>query len=200
MNNLSKSQVLVAHKFWVICRNFSPTFVELCMETPYWCIVSAPIWPPQINKNIWSSLFLWKLFLFTRELAYVRINICSNTWNGYTAENQGETLTRRFKMLYFRNETDETRYGNGNLYKDLLFVYLQPSDFSIWRRHCENHLCTLIFRSLNQLLTYASCGGVASAHGSHSWNHARRWESKLYFFPLSNSLYEFFLGHSMNIF
>ena len=35
-----------------------------------------------------------------------------------------ETLTRRFKMLYFRNETDETRYGNGNLFKDVLFVYL----------------------------------------------------------------------------
>ena len=31
--------------------------------------------------------------------------------------------TRKFKLLYFRNET---RYGNGNLYKDLLFVYLQP--------------------------------------------------------------------------
>ena len=51
-----------------------------------------PIWPPEINKNIWSSLFLQKLFLFTRELAYVRINISSNTWNGYTAENQEERL------------------------------------------------------------------------------------------------------------
>ena len=53
--------------------------------------------------------------------------------------------------------------------------------FTIWWRHCENHLCT-IFRSLNQFntLRYACCGGVASAHGSHSWNHARRWESKLY--------------------
>ena len=47
-----------------------------------------PIWPPAI----WSLLFLWKLFLFTRELAYVRINISSNTWNGYTAENQEERL------------------------------------------------------------------------------------------------------------
>ena len=32
--------------------------------------------------------------------------------------------TRKFKLLYFRNETC---YGNGNLYKDLFFVYLQPS-------------------------------------------------------------------------
>ena len=42
--------------------------------------IGAPIWPPEINKNIWSSLFLEKLFLFTRELAYVYINISSNTW------------------------------------------------------------------------------------------------------------------------
>ena len=31
-------------------------------------------------------------FFFTRELAYVRINISSNTWNGYTAENQDRGL------------------------------------------------------------------------------------------------------------
>ena len=29
--------------------------------------------------------------------------------------------TRKFKLLYFRNETS---YGNGNWYKDLLFVDL----------------------------------------------------------------------------
>ena len=32
--------------------------------------------------------------------------------------------TWKFKLLYFRNETC---YGNGNLYKDFFFVYLQPS-------------------------------------------------------------------------
>ena len=66
----------------------------------------------------------------------------SNTSNGYTAENQEERLflnktaflfwchallklkTRKFKLLYFQNETC---YGNGNLYKDLFFAYLQPS-------------------------------------------------------------------------
>ena len=57
----------------------------------------------------------------------------------YTAENQEERLfqqdsipilvsrtvkTRKFKLLYFQNET---WYGNGNLYKDLFFFYLQPS-------------------------------------------------------------------------
>ena len=83
--------------------------------------------------------FSTKALFITRELAYVRINISSNTRNGYTAENQEERLfqrdsipilvsrivkTRKFKLLYFRNETC---YGNGNLYKDSLFVYLQPS-------------------------------------------------------------------------
>ena len=68
------------------------------------------------------------------------MKISCNTWNGYTAENQEGILffqrdsipilvsrtvkTRKFKLLYFRNETF---YGNENLYKDLLFVYLQPS-------------------------------------------------------------------------
>ena len=32
--------------------------------------------------------------------------------------------TRKFKLLYFQNETC---YRNGNFYKDLLFVYLKPS-------------------------------------------------------------------------
>ena len=32
--------------------------------------------------------------------------------------------TGKLKLLYFRNETC---YGNGSLYKDLLFVYLKPS-------------------------------------------------------------------------
>ena len=34
-----KSQVFVAHSFWVICRNVSCTFVEHCMERPYWCTI-----------------------------------------------------------------------------------------------------------------------------------------------------------------
>ena len=131
LNNLSRSQVFVAHSFWLICRNVSRTFVELCMETPYWCTVFLHQYGCRKSTNI---------FLFTRELAYVRLNVSSNTWNGYTAENQEERLffrrdsipilvsrtvkTQRFKLLYFRNETC---YRNWNLYKDLLFVCLQPS-------------------------------------------------------------------------
>ena len=118
----------------------SRTFVELCMETPYWCTVLVhQHGRRKSTKTSGSSLFLLTLFLFTRELAYVHINISSNTWNGYTAENQEGRLffketaflfvshtvkTRKLKLLYFRNETC---YGTGNLYKDLFFVYLQPS-------------------------------------------------------------------------
>ena len=46
----------------------------------------APIWLLEITFSIKA------LFFFTRELAYVHINITSNTWNGYTAENQDERL------------------------------------------------------------------------------------------------------------
>ena len=60
----------------------------------------APMWPPEINKNIWSSLFLWKFFLFTRELAYVRINISPNAWNGHTAENQGRDFFSTRQHFY----------------------------------------------------------------------------------------------------
>ena len=100
----------------------------------------APIWPPEINETSRVHFFHKSPFFFSRELAYVRINISSNTWNVYTAENQEERLfqrdsipilvsrtvkTRKFKLLYLRNETC---YRNRNLYKDLLFVYLQPKN------------------------------------------------------------------------
>ena len=67
-------------------------FTHLCRALYGNAMLVHRLWPPEINKNIRSSLFLEKLFLFTRELAYVHINISSNTWNGYTAENQEERL------------------------------------------------------------------------------------------------------------
>ena len=39
INNLPKFQVFAAHSFRVICQNVSRTFVELCMEPPYWYTV-----------------------------------------------------------------------------------------------------------------------------------------------------------------
>ena len=72
----------MAHSFWVICSNVSRIFVELCMETPYWCTVLVK------STKTSGVHFFYKSSFFTRELAYVRINISSNIWNGYTAEIQ----------------------------------------------------------------------------------------------------------------
>ena len=52
----------------------------------------APIWPPEINETSRVHFFHKSSFFFSWELAYVRINISSNTWNVYTAENQEERL------------------------------------------------------------------------------------------------------------
>ena len=102
-----ENEMLWKTNFYTICpslRSCGPQFLSYLPKrfTHLWRALygdsilvhsfGAPIWPPEINKNIWSSLFLWKLFLFTRELAYVRIHTSSNTWSGYTAENQEERL------------------------------------------------------------------------------------------------------------
>ena len=88
-NNLSKSLVLVAHSFWVICRNDSRTFVELCMEMPYWCIVLVHQYGRRKSTKTSGVHFFYKSSFFPLDL---RVNISSNTWNGFTAENQEERL------------------------------------------------------------------------------------------------------------
>ena len=77
-------------------------FTHLCRALYGNAMLVHRLWPPEINKNIRSSLFLEKLFLFTRELAYVHINVSSNTWNGYTAENQEERLFFNKRAFLFR--------------------------------------------------------------------------------------------------
>ena len=93
-NYLSKSQVFVAYSFWVICQNISRTFVDLCLETPYWCTDLVHQYSRRKSTKTSKVHFFHKssFFQFPRELAYVRINMSSNTWNGYTAENQEERL------------------------------------------------------------------------------------------------------------
>ena len=126
------------HSFWVICQNVSRTFVELCMETSYW----APFWCTNMaSANQQKHLeftFSTKALFFTRELEYVRINIFSNTWNGYTADNEEERLFFKETAFLFWCHAlwklgssncsifemkHVTLYGNGNLF----FAYLQPS-------------------------------------------------------------------------
>ena len=131
----SNSQAFVAHsftpkRFTHLCRASYADAILVYIAIPFWCTNMAA---GNQQKHL-EFIFSKKLFHFTRELAYVRINISSNTCNGYTAENQEERLfqrdsipilvsltvkTRKFKLLYFQNETC---YGNGNLYRDLLFV------------------------------------------------------------------------------
>ena len=67
INNLSNSPVFVSHGFWVICRSVSRTFVELCMETPYWvCRYGAPIWHPKSTKTS-GVHFFYKSSFFSLE-------------------------------------------------------------------------------------------------------------------------------------
>ena len=62
----------------------------------------APIWPPEINKDIWSSHL--ERHFFQRDSIPILVS--------------RSVKTRKFKLLYFGNETC---YGNGNLCKDLFF-------------------------------------------------------------------------------
>ena len=132
---MSKSQAFVANSFSIIYRNVSRTFVELSMETPYWCTVLVHKYGRR--KSTKSGVHFFSLF--SRELAYVHIKILSYTWNGCSTKKERRDFfqrhsiliilsrtvkTMKFKLLYFRNETC---YGNGNLNKDLFFVNLQPS-------------------------------------------------------------------------
>ena len=61
---LSKFQVFVAHSFWVICRNDSCTFVELCMETPYWCTVLVHQYDSQKSTKTSGVHFFYKSSFF----------------------------------------------------------------------------------------------------------------------------------------
>ena len=71
-------------------------FTHLCRAFVWRRHIGAQFWCTKMaaenqQKHL-EFTFSVKLLLFTRELAYVRIKIYSNTWNGYTAENQEEIL------------------------------------------------------------------------------------------------------------
>ena len=65
----------------------------------------ALIWPLGNQQKHLEFTFSLKalsfFFFFTRELAYVHINISSNNWNGYTAKNQEERLFSTRQHSYF---------------------------------------------------------------------------------------------------
>ena len=134
INNSSKSQVLMAHSFWVICRNVSRTFVVLCMETPYWCTVLVHQYGRWKSTRTSGVHFFYKSSFFhsrTRIPAYKHIfeylkwlycwrsrgEIFSTRQHSYFGVTQCENS--KFKLLYFRNET---YYGNGNLFNVLFLL------------------------------------------------------------------------------
>ena len=80
----------------------------------------APIWQPEINKNIWSSLFYKSFnFLFIQELVCVCVNISSNSWNGYTAENQEERQHSYFGVTHCENsEVQIAVFSKWNMLRD----------------------------------------------------------------------------------
>ena len=63
----------------------------------FWCINIAT---GNQQKHL-EFTFSIKALLFPRELAYVRINISSNTWSGYAAENQEERLFSNERAFLF---------------------------------------------------------------------------------------------------
>ena len=100
----------------------------------------ALIWPLEIKQKHLEFTFSIKDLFFTRELEYVRTNISSNTWNGYTAENQEERLFFNETAFLFWCHAPwklgssnccifEMKHATGmeTCTKYLFFVYPQPS-------------------------------------------------------------------------
>ena len=67
LNNLSRSQVYVAHSFWVICWNISRTIVALCMETPYLCTVLVDKYGRRKPTKTSGVHFFYKSSFFSLE-------------------------------------------------------------------------------------------------------------------------------------
>ena len=105
----------------------------------------APIWPPGNQQKHLEFTFSIKAFSFhLRTSIFAHKHILQFLKWLYCRKSRGMTFfqrdcipilvsrnvkTRKFKLLYFRSETC---YGNGNLYKDLLFVYFQLSLNKNW--------------------------------------------------------------------
>ena len=118
------------------------------METPYWCTVLVHKYGRRKSTKTSG----------VRELVYVRINTSSNTLIRGETLFQGDNIpisvsrnvkTRKFKLSYFRNETC---YGTEKMYKDLFFVYLQPSvNKTLW----SVHFGVVVVELIN-----CKCGGI----------------------------------------
>ena len=131
---MSTSQVLLAHSFWVICPNAPHTFVELCTEMPYWrTILVHKYGCRKSTKTSGVRFFNKSSFSPLRTSTRAHKHIFWYLKWLYCWKPRGETVfqwesipflvsctvkTRKFKLLYFQNETC---YRNEKLYKDLFF-------------------------------------------------------------------------------
>ena len=135
IKNLSKSQVFVAHSFWVICQNVWRNFVELCMETQYWCTVLVHYYGRRKSTKYLEFTFSIKALSFHSRTSIRAHKHISSAWNGYTAENQEESfflneiafvfwchaLWKLGSSNCFIFEMKHARGRNGNLYKKRYF-------------------------------------------------------------------------------
>ena len=67
-------------------------FTHICRALYGDAILVHRFWCTNMAAKNQQKHLEYTFFLFTRELACVRIKISANTWNGYTAENQEEIL------------------------------------------------------------------------------------------------------------
>ena len=75
-------------RFTHLCRALYGDAIFRHIGAPFWCTNMAA---GNQQKHLGFTFSIKALF-FTREREYLPIKISSNTWNGYTAENQGERL------------------------------------------------------------------------------------------------------------
>ena len=120
-------------------KRFKP-FVELFMETPYWCTILVHQYGRWKSTKTSGVHFSKKIFLFTRELAYVHINISSNTEMAiYCWNSRGETFFQRDSIPFFCHALWKLGSSNCCIFemkhatgmetcaKIYFFVYLQPT-------------------------------------------------------------------------
>ena len=70
---LSKIQVRGIFRMRDIRRNVLPKFIEICMETPCWCLSGwAPTWRTKTNRNICFRALLQSVNLFLEELINIK--------------------------------------------------------------------------------------------------------------------------------
>ena len=127
IKNLSKSQVLVAHSFWVTWRNISCTFGELCMEMPYWCTVLVHQYGCRkstktsgVHFSIKALSFHWETSICAHKHILELVILLKIKRRDFFHRDSIPILvsctvkTQKFKLLYFRNETC---YRTGNAFK-----------------------------------------------------------------------------------